>query len=107
MLYYQDEEEFETTWKQIVDEYNITEKINWFILMYTLRDKWDTGFSNNKFSAGLKATSRSEGTNSALKKFGGATSSLYDCVIAFEKVQESWRLDDKEKDTRCQEYSSG
>ncbi|KAL3844867.1 hypothetical protein ACJIZ3_002270 [Penstemon smallii] len=96
----QNEEEFENTWKQMVDSYNIEDK-DWFNLMYSLRHKWATAFSYHKFSAGLKATSRSEGTHAALKrKFGGTTSSLYDYVLAFEKLQEAWRMDEKEKDTR-------
>lgn len=32
LLYCQDNEEFETTWKQMVDEYNITKK-HWFNLI--------------------------------------------------------------------------
>ncbi|KAL3840505.1 hypothetical protein ACJIZ3_025096 [Penstemon smallii] len=96
----QSEEEFEHTWKQMVDDYEIEDK-KWFDLMYNLRHKWSTAFGCHIFSAGLMATSRSEGINVALKRnFGGAMSSLYDCIIDFEKVQESCRIDEKEKDTR-------
>ncbi|KAL3846158.1 hypothetical protein ACJIZ3_003561 [Penstemon smallii] len=94
------EEEFELTWKHMENDYNIG-NINWFSIMYDLRLKWATCFSSHRFSADLNATSRSEGTNAALKKkFGGTISSLYDCVLAFEKLQESWHLNEKEMDTR-------
>lgn len=36
-----EEEEFERTWKQMINEYNVGEK-DWFSLMYDLREKWAT-----------------------------------------------------------------
>ncbi|KAG8379780.1 hypothetical protein BUALT_Bualt07G0125000 [Buddleja alternifolia] len=61
------EEEFEAKWRIMIDKYNLTSH-KWLNGMYKLRRKWATAFSNDKFNAGLLATSRSEGTNSCLKK---------------------------------------
>ncbi|GFP80907.1 hypothetical protein PHJA_000234000 [Phtheirospermum japonicum] len=69
--------------------------------MYKLRKKWATAFSNDKFSAGLLATSRSENTNMVLKKVGNKTCSLCDFVLNYENVQNNWRINEKVEDTRC------
>ncbi|KAK6129284.1 hypothetical protein DH2020_036993 [Rehmannia glutinosa] len=100
MTYCESEEEFEATWKILIDDYNLKGH-KWLNGMYKLRHKWATAFSNHKFSAGLLATSRSEGTNSVLKKVGNRTISLYDFVLNFEKIQNNWRAKEKAEDTRC------
>ncbi|KAG8373845.1 hypothetical protein BUALT_Bualt11G0067600 [Buddleja alternifolia] len=94
------EEEFEVTWKKMIDDYNL-DGHNWLKEMYNLRCRWSTTFSNSKFSADLLATSRSEGTNSILKKAGNRTISLYSFVLNYEKVQKTWRANEKIEDTRC------
>ncbi|KAG8384333.1 hypothetical protein BUALT_Bualt04G0107300 [Buddleja alternifolia] len=94
------EEEFEVTWEKMINDYNL-DGHNWLKGMYNLRRGWSTAFSNNKFSAGLLATSRSEGTNSVLKKAGNRTISLYSFVLNYEKVQKTWRANEKIEDTRC------
>ncbi|KAL0361050.1 UNVERIFIED_CONTAM: protein FAR1-RELATED SEQUENCE 7 [Sesamum radiatum] len=94
------EEEFEVAWKSMVDHYDLSNH-KWWNGMYNLRHRWATAFSNTKFSAGLLATSRSEGTNSVLKKAGGRTISLYNFVLNYEKIQKSWRANEKTEDTRC------
>ncbi|PIN08336.1 hypothetical protein CDL12_19091 [Handroanthus impetiginosus] len=53
----------------------------WLNGMYKLRHNWATTFSNTRFSARLLATSRSEGTNSMLKKANNRTISLYDFFV--------------------------
>ncbi|KAK6115393.1 hypothetical protein DH2020_007662 [Rehmannia glutinosa] len=100
MNYCESEEEFEVTWKILMDEYNLGDH-KWLNGMYKLRHKWATAFSNHKFSAGLLATSRSESTNAVLKKAGNKTISLYDFVLNYEKVQNNWRAIEKAEDTRC------
>ncbi|XP_073037593.1 protein FAR1-RELATED SEQUENCE 5-like [Primulina eburnea] len=67
MTHCESEEEFESTWSIMIDEYNLSGH-KWLNGMYTLRYKWATAFSNHKFSAGLLATSRSEVTNAVLKR---------------------------------------
>ncbi|KAG8367809.1 hypothetical protein BUALT_Bualt16G0111300 [Buddleja alternifolia] len=91
------EEEFEETRKKMIADYNL-DGHNWLKGMYNLRHRWSTAFSNNKFSAGLLATSRSEGTNSVLKKAGNRKISF---VLNYEKVQKTWRANEKIEDTRC------
>ncbi|KAG8369589.1 hypothetical protein BUALT_Bualt14G0029400 [Buddleja alternifolia] len=94
------EEEFEATWRKMIHEYNLSGH-KWLNGMYKLRQKWATAFSKHRFSAGLLATSRSEGTNSVLKKAGDRTISLYDFVLSYEKIQKTWRENEKVVDTRC------
>ncbi|KAG8377756.1 hypothetical protein BUALT_Bualt08G0066100 [Buddleja alternifolia] len=94
------EEEFEATWRKMIHEYNLSGH-KWLNGMYKLRQKWATTFSKHRFSAGLLATSRSEGTNSVLKKAGDRTISLYDFVLSYEKIQKTWRENEKVEDTRC------
>ncbi|KAG8387804.1 hypothetical protein BUALT_Bualt02G0059200 [Buddleja alternifolia] len=100
MTYCESEEEFESVWKNMIDEYNLIDH-KWLNGMYKLRHKWATAFSNHKFSAGLLATSRSESTNSVLKKVGDKTITLYQFVQNYEKVQKVWRANEKAEDTRC------
>ncbi|KAG8380683.1 hypothetical protein BUALT_Bualt06G0041500 [Buddleja alternifolia] len=84
----------------MMDDYNF-DGHNWLKGMYNLRRSWSTTFSNNKFSVGLLATSRCEGTNLVLKKAGNRTISLYSFVLNYEKVQKTWHANEKIEDTRC------
>ncbi|GFQ08365.1 protein far1-related sequence 5 [Phtheirospermum japonicum] len=84
----------------MIDDYNLASH-KWLNGMYKLRHKWATAFSNERFSAGLLATSRSEATNLVLKKAGNRSISLYDFVMNYEKIQKSWRDKEKVEDTRC------
>ncbi|XP_073153454.1 protein FAR1-RELATED SEQUENCE 5-like [Henckelia pumila] len=100
MTYCESEDEFEATWKHMIDSYNLDDN-KWLKGMYRLRGKWATVFSNERFSAGLLATSRSEVTNMVLKKAGNKMSSLYEFVMNYTKIQDSWRVKEKIEDTRC------
>ncbi|KAK6153911.1 hypothetical protein DH2020_013550 [Rehmannia glutinosa] len=92
-------EEVEATWKTLIDEYNLSGH-KWLNGMYKLRHKWATAFTNEKFMRD-STTSRSEGTNSVLKKAGKASISLYTFIQNYEKIQNSWRAKEKVEDTRC------
>ncbi|CAA0814739.1 Protein FAR1-RELATED SEQUENCE 5 [Striga hermonthica] len=100
MSHCESEEEFENTWKFMVDSYHLHDR-KWFNGMYKLRRKWATTFNNELFSAGLLATSRSQNANKVLKHAGSKSSSLYEFVINYEKVQNQWRTKEKVEDTRC------
>ncbi|XP_073152453.1 protein FAR1-RELATED SEQUENCE 5-like [Henckelia pumila] len=100
MSHCESEEEFEGTWKIMIQEYNLTDH-KWLNNMYGLRYKWAIAFSNHKFSSGLLATSRSEVTNALLKRLGNSVISLYDFVLNYEKIQAGWRDKEKVEDTRC------
>ncbi|XP_057789228.1 protein FAR1-RELATED SEQUENCE 5-like [Salvia miltiorrhiza] len=90
-------EEFESTWISMIVEHNLSEH-RWFTTMYNLRKRWSSAFTRDKFSGGLHATSRSEVTNKVIKDLCKSTSSVYDFVIGFESVMESWRLTESEED---------
>ncbi|XP_073137615.1 protein FAR1-RELATED SEQUENCE 5-like [Henckelia pumila] len=100
MSHCESEEDFEVTWRCLIDEYNLSGH-KWLNKMYTLRYRWSIAFSNHRFSAGLLATSRSEVTNVVLKKLGSSAISLFDFVLNYEKIQKNWRAREKAEDTRC------
>lgn len=90
--------EFEDLWSHMMTTYELIEH-NWFQGMHRLH--WSLVFTNHLFSVGLKTTSRSEGTNSALKRLVKSSSSLYDVVLGFEELQETWRCSKKSEDVFC------
>ncbi|XP_073015706.1 protein FAR1-RELATED SEQUENCE 5-like [Primulina eburnea] len=100
MQFCDSEEEFDVVWKKMIGEFGL-ENHSWLRGMYKLRHKWSTAFSNQKFCAGLKATSRSECTNSVLKDGGKRTFTLFEFVNRFEKIQKRWRIKENEKDYKC------
>ncbi|XP_012853618.1 PREDICTED: protein FAR1-RELATED SEQUENCE 5-like [Erythranthe guttata] len=100
MEFCESEEEFENIWSKMIADNNLYDH-SWLNNMYKLRNKWSTAFSKHRFSGGLKATSRSESTNSSLKFDGKRTDTLFDCVLRFEKIQNEWRQDEKENDFKC------
>ncbi|XP_073154104.1 protein FAR1-RELATED SEQUENCE 5-like [Henckelia pumila] len=100
MTYCESEDEFEVTWKYMIDKYNFSSH-KWLNEMYKLKKKWASTFSNRRFSAGLLDTLRSEATNSALKKAGNKMSSLYEFVMNYAKIQDKWRVKEKVEDTCC------
>lgn len=94
------EEEFEMTWNSMIDTCGLSGH-KWLNNMYKIRHKWATIFSNDKFSAGLLATSRNESTHSALKKADCSTMTVYDFVLSFELTINSWRATESYEDARC------
>ncbi|XP_073309950.1 protein FAR1-RELATED SEQUENCE 5-like [Primulina huaijiensis] len=100
MQFCDSEEEFDVVWKKMIGEFGL-ENHSWLRGMYKLRHKWSTAFSNKKFCAGLKATSRSECTNSVLKDGGKRTFTLFEFVNRFEEIQKRWRIKENEKDYKC------
>ncbi|KZV18612.1 hypothetical protein F511_36044 [Dorcoceras hygrometricum] len=98
MSHCESEDEFEETCKLMIDKYNL-DSHRWLNVRYKIRKKWATAFCNERFSAGLLATSRTEATNMALKRTGNKMSSLYDFVMNFTKVQTNWGKKEKNEDT--------
>ncbi|XP_057774969.1 protein FAR1-RELATED SEQUENCE 9-like [Salvia miltiorrhiza] len=84
----------------MVTDYDLSEN-RWFWNMYNLRKRWASVFTNEKFTAGLHATSRSKVTNKVLKDLCSATTSLHEFVIQYERLQHEWRLRESEEDTMC------
>ncbi|CAA0821399.1 Unknown protein [Striga hermonthica] len=100
MTFCDSEDEFEATWKVMIDQHNLGDD-RWFKVMYKLRKGWATAFSNDKFCAGLLATSRSEVTNRVLKDMGNKALTLHQFVLNYEKVQDKWRSVEKDDDAHC------
>ncbi|XP_057808511.1 protein FAR1-RELATED SEQUENCE 5-like [Salvia miltiorrhiza] len=93
-------DEFETSWARLIEEFNLMDN-KWFKSMYNLRKRWSSAFTLDKFSGGLHATSRSEVTNKVIKELCSSTSSVYDFVLGFEKMQKNWRTTEFEEDALC------
>ncbi|XP_057770840.1 protein FAR1-RELATED SEQUENCE 5-like [Salvia miltiorrhiza] len=96
----ENEAEFDSTWQAMIKDYELTEN-RWFRNMYNLRKRWASVFTNDKFTAGLHATSRSEVTKKVLKGICSATTSLHEFVIQYERLLHEWRLRESEEDTMC------
>nr|XP_009779574.1 PREDICTED: protein FAR1-RELATED SEQUENCE 9-like [Nicotiana sylvestris] len=65
---------------------------------------WSTAFNNDVFSAGLKATSRSESTNHVLNGLGDLSTYLHIFVTNYEKnVVNKWCLSEEHEDFKCKQ----
>ncbi|XP_057793348.1 protein FAR1-RELATED SEQUENCE 5-like [Salvia miltiorrhiza] len=93
-------EEFDATWNSMMEEFNLSQN-RWFKTMYNLRKRWPSAFTVEKFSGGLHATSRSEVTNKVIKELCSSTSSVYEFILGFEKLQKNWRTREFEEDALC------
>ncbi|XP_057788544.1 protein FAR1-RELATED SEQUENCE 9-like [Salvia miltiorrhiza] len=69
--------------------------------MYGLKKRWSSIFTNQRFCAGLHATSRSDVTSKVIKNLCSASTSLHDFVLKFEEVQIQWRRKEAEEDALC------
>lgn len=94
------EDDFENIWAEMMSKY-VPATNTWLPEMYTLRHRWSSVFSRNIFTAGMVATSRSEGTNKVLKAMIKSSSTLHDLAQAYEKVQTRWRDVEREEDAAC------
>lgn len=92
------ESEFELVWHNMIETYGLA-NVRWFTSMYNLKERWSTVFTNDRYNAGLHATSRSEVTNKVLKDLCSCSSSLYQFVLHFERIQQDWRTREAADDT--------
>lgn len=51
------EEEFETTWFDMITKYNLQDH-DWFTNLYTIKEKWCTALNKDFFSAGILSSQR-------------------------------------------------
>ncbi|KAH6794924.1 hypothetical protein C2S52_005401 [Perilla frutescens var. hirtella] len=94
------EDEFEEVWQQLIETYELVNN-RWFSNMYNLRSRWSSVFTNDRFSAGMHATSRSEVTNRILKDLGKRSNTLYEFVVHYCEVQNEWRERENAEDALC------
>lgn len=87
------EDEFEQSWSEMMETYGLDGN-SWFRGMYDLKKRWASVFTNDCFSAGLHATSRSK----VIKDLFAATNSLHEFVIQYESLQTAWRNREQEED---------
>uniref|UniRef100_A0A1S3Y580 Protein FAR1-RELATED SEQUENCE 5-like n=1 Tax=Nicotiana tabacum TaxID=4097 RepID=A0A1S3Y580_TOBAC len=95
--------EFDKTWEMMLTMHNVEEH-KWLKNLYNIRHMWSTAFNNDVFSAGLKATSRSESTNHVLNGFGDLSTYLHIFVTNYEKnVVNKWCLSEEHEDFKCKQ----
>ncbi|KAH6779303.1 hypothetical protein C2S52_010540 [Perilla frutescens var. hirtella] len=89
--------EFEMCWSSMIQTFSLANK-RWFSNMYKLRKRWASVFTNNCFTAGLLATSRSESTNKVLKDLCNARCSLVQFIQNYKRIQSDWRTNETADD---------
>ncbi|XP_024177242.2 protein FAR1-RELATED SEQUENCE 5 isoform X3 [Rosa chinensis] len=78
-------EEFESSWKDLLDYYDLKEN-EWLKDLYNLREKWAQIYGRCNFCAGMTTTQRSESINKTLKKFFYKNLILCEWVVHYERA---------------------
>ncbi|KAK9926866.1 hypothetical protein M0R45_024074 [Rubus argutus] len=78
-------EEFESSWKDLLDYYDLKEN-GWLKELYQLREKWAQVYGRSNFCAGMTTTQRSESINKYLKKFFSKNLILSEWVVQHERA---------------------
>ncbi|XP_010243044.1 PREDICTED: protein FAR1-RELATED SEQUENCE 5-like [Nelumbo nucifera] len=82
---YDDANEFENAWKNMINKYKLQEN-EWLQRLYSKRHKWALIFGRQTFSASMCTTQSSESLNSYLKKYVNIKYDLPRFVQHFERV---------------------
>ncbi|KAA8535731.1 hypothetical protein F0562_030767 [Nyssa sinensis] len=77
------EMEFESTWKQMIEEWGVGED-TWLKKLYDLRAKWCLAFSRDTFFANIGSTQGSERTNNVFQQMACKTMNLTDIAEHYE-----------------------
>ncbi|KAI8552373.1 hypothetical protein RHMOL_Rhmol06G0261700 [Rhododendron molle] len=97
MKYCESEEEFESTWKEMINEWGISEN-TWLKKLYELRQKWSPAFSHDTFSANIRSTQRSESTNNVFHQISGKTMTFIEFVHHYDDNITNMREEENEDD---------
>nr|XP_011459808.1 PREDICTED: protein FAR1-RELATED SEQUENCE 5-like [Fragaria vesca subsp. vesca] len=96
------EYEFESTWTEITEKFDLTEKEStWLQTLYDIREKWCALFSKDTFSADILSTQRSESTDNVFTNMSTKTMSLTEFVDQYDKQAEQMRSSELEETFRC------
>ncbi|XP_065628791.1 protein FAR1-RELATED SEQUENCE 5 [Quercus suber] len=68
MLEFNDENEFEKTWEDMIDTYAIHDR-SWLDIIYKLKGKWAKCYMKNEFTLGIRSTQLSKSLNGDLKDY--------------------------------------
>ncbi|KAL3828181.1 hypothetical protein ACJIZ3_016983 [Penstemon smallii] len=93
------EEEFELTWKEMIEKWNASEN-KWLKTLYSLKKKWCPAFSHDFFSANVKSTQRSESMNNVFHRVSRKTLTLTEFVDHYEETTEKQREAETNEDFR-------
>ncbi|XP_056690137.1 protein FAR1-RELATED SEQUENCE 5-like [Spinacia oleracea] len=94
------EEEFETTWFDMITKYNL-QNHDWFTNLYTIKEKWCTALNKDFFSAGILSSQRSESTNNAIGFKGNKSTSLTEFFHIFGATVDRWRYQEDQNEYDC------
>ncbi|XP_042485287.1 protein FAR1-RELATED SEQUENCE 5-like [Macadamia integrifolia] len=82
---YDVEDEFETTWYNLLNEYDIKDNA-WLQRIYGLKSQWAKCYMKNSFTIGIQSTQLSESLNSDLKDYLKSTLDVVQFFKHFERV---------------------
>jgi zinc finger SWIM domain-containing protein 3 len=68
MYEYDDEKQFEESWRTLLVNYN-AEEDPWLRRAYSLKEKWASCYMKKAFTLGMRSTQLSESVNADIKSF--------------------------------------
>jgi zinc finger SWIM domain-containing protein 3 len=90
MFEYEDENEFEKSWEEMIDKY-ATHDRSWLDGIYKLKKKWAKCYMKNTFTLGVRSTQLSESLNGDLKAYLKSDLDIVQFFEHFERVVEQKR----------------
>ncbi|TXG51520.1 hypothetical protein EZV62_024044 [Acer yangbiense] len=81
----EEEEEFLTTWSQMLDLYNVHDN-NWMSSIFDVRAKWAYAYVRRAWSAGMRSTQLSESFNASLKDYLNSGINVANFFMHFERL---------------------
>ena len=94
------EMEFESTWKDMIEKYNLQNQ-EWLNNLYKHREKWCPALSVDFFSAKMKSYQRKEITNSIFHQIMRTPMQLIQVIQFYEKKVAQMHQDEANEDFRC------
>ena len=90
MFEYEDENEFEKSWEEMIDKY-ATHDCSWLDRIYKLKKKWAKCYMKNTLTLGVRSTQLSESLNGDLKAYLKSDLDIVQFFKHFERVVEQKR----------------
>ncbi|XP_052140064.1 protein FAR1-RELATED SEQUENCE 5-like isoform X2 [Oryza glaberrima] len=94
-------DEFERRWCAFKNRDNVPEKELWLAMMYALREKWATAYTDGRYFLGMRSNRRSEGLNSRIHSHLDRKMSLIDVIEHFMCCVSRMRRNEAEMDARA------
>ncbi|KAF8011368.1 hypothetical protein BT93_J1848 [Corymbia citriodora subsp. variegata] len=78
------EEEFESTWKEMEEEWRTGDN-SWLRRLYDIRHKWSLAFGRDTFTCGITSSQRSESANNVFQRLSRKTSTIIEFVHHYKE----------------------